>query len=147
MQDILEVDSIIKSFDLKQVLTDVYLKCGSGDIIGLFGRSGIGKSTLLKIIFGSLAADNKFIRINQQVVDKPYKKKDILNYLPQDGFLPAKLTVKQVAGLYFDIENAQQLLNDDILRRVLETKISNLSGGEGRYLEIKLLLFSKSKFV
>jgi lipopolysaccharide export system ATP-binding protein len=147
MQDLLEVDSVIKSYDIKQVLTDVYIKCVSGDIIGLLGRNGIGKSTMLKIIFGSLPAENKFIRINQQLIDKPYTKRDLINYLPQDGFLPANLTVKQVVGLYFDNKNLSQILDDNILKRVIGTKISNLSGGEGRYLEIKILLFSKSKFL
>jgi ABC-type (unclassified) transport system, ATPase component len=145
MQDLLEVDSVIKSYDLRQILTDVYVKCVSGDIIGLLGRNGIGKSTMLKIIFGTLVADNKFIRINQQVIDKPYLKKDLINYLPQDGFLPVNLTVKQVVGLYFN--DSTIILDDEILNKVINTRISNLSGGEGRYLEIKMLLFSKSKFV
>ena len=57
--DILKVDSIIKSFDNRQILTDIYLQCSTGDIIGLFGRNGIGKSTFLKIIFGTLSANNK----------------------------------------------------------------------------------------
>lgn len=43
MQDLLEVDSIVKSFALKQVLTDVSLKCSKGNIIGLLGRNGIEK--------------------------------------------------------------------------------------------------------
>jgi lipopolysaccharide export system ATP-binding protein len=145
MRDLLEVDSVIKSYDLRQILTDVYVKCVSGDIIGLLGRNGIGKSTMLKIIFGTLVADNKFIRINQQVIDKPYLKKDLINYLPQDGFLPVNMTVKQVVGLYFN--DSTIILDDDILKNVINTRISNLSGGEGRYLEIKMLLFSKSKFV
>jgi lipopolysaccharide export system ATP-binding protein len=145
MQDLLEVDSVLKSYDLRQILTDVYIKCASGDIIGLLGRNGIGKSTMLKIIFGTLVADNKFIRINQQVIDKPYLKKDLIKYLPQDGFLPANLTVKQVVKLFYDDHGL--ILNDSILKKVINTKISNLSGGEGRYLEIKLLLFSKSKFI
>ncbi len=141
----LEVDSVLKSYDFRHILTDVYVKCVSGDIIGLLGRNGIGKSTMLKIIFGTLVADNKFIRINEQVINKPYLKKDLINYLPQDAFLPANLTVKQVVELYYD--DSTLILDDNILKRIVKTKISNLSGGEGRYLEIKMLLLSKSKFV
>jgi lipopolysaccharide export system ATP-binding protein len=147
MQDILEVDSVIKSFDTRQVLTDIYLKCCKGDIIGLLGRNGTGKSTLMKIIFGTLSAENRFIRINNRVLEKPYLSKDLIMYLPQDSFLPATLKVKEVVGLYFNGEGLVDILNDQILEKVAETKISNLSGGEGRYLEIKLLLFSKAKFV
>jgi ABC-type multidrug transport system ATPase subunit len=64
MSSLLEIDSVIKSYDLNQVLTDIYIKCETGDILGILGRNGSGKSTLLKILFGTLAADSKFIRID-----------------------------------------------------------------------------------
>jgi lipopolysaccharide export system ATP-binding protein len=147
MQDLLEVDSIVKSFDLKQVLTDVNLKCSKGDIIGLVGRNGIGKSTLLKIIFGVLNANNKYIRINNKVIEKPFLSKELIKYLPQSGFLPLNLTVQQVVGLYFKKEDKSVFLDDEILNKLLNTKISHLSGGEGRYLEIKMLLKSNAKFI
>lgn len=145
MADLLEVETVVKSYDLRRILTDVYLKCVSGNIIGLLGRNGSGKSTLLKIIFGTLAADNKFIRINGQVINKAYLKEDLINYLPQESFLPSSLTVKHAVQMYF--KDSSVILDDDILKDVMNTKISKLSGGEGRYLEIKMLLFSKSKFV
>lgn len=147
MQDLLEVDSIVKSFDLKQVLTDVNLKCTKGDIIGLVGRNGTGKSTLLKIIFGVLNANNKYIRINNKVIEKPFLSKELIKYLPQSGFLPLSLTVKQVVELYFKREAKSIFLDDEILNKLLNTKISHLSGGEGRYLEIKMLLKSNAKFI
>ncbi len=46
MEHGLEVDSVIKKFGEKTVLADVYLHCRPGEIIGLFGRNGTGKSTL-----------------------------------------------------------------------------------------------------
>jgi len=147
MQDLLEVDSVIKSFGTKQILTDIYLSCSNGDIIGLLGRNGIGKSTLLKIIFGTLKAENKFIRINQKVLDKPFQKKDLIQYLPQHEFFPKYLTVKEAAQLYFKKKQIDLLLDDRILKMVENTRISSLSGGEGRYLEIKTLLYTKAKFV
>ncbi len=55
----LHVDSVIKSYNLNQVLTDVYISCKKGEIIGLLGRNGTGKSTLLKIVFGSISAERK----------------------------------------------------------------------------------------
>ena len=147
MQNLLEVDSVIKSYGHAQILTDIYLKCRQGDIIGMLGRNGAGKSTLLKIIFGTLKPENKFIRINNQVFDKPYRHPDTIQYLPQEGFLPANSTVRKIAGLYFTRNESDEILDDDVLRKVLNTRISELSGGEGRYFEIKLLLFSKSKFL
>ena len=57
MPNLLEIDSVVKSYDTRVILTDIYLKCKTGDIIGMLGRNGTGKSTLLKILFGILQAD------------------------------------------------------------------------------------------
>ena len=91
---ILEIDSVQKYFNQKIVLSDVYLKCKTGEIIGLLGRNGSGKSTLLKIVFGILSADNKFIRVDGKVL---FKNSDLLNeisYLPQENFIPSSFSVK-----------------------------------------------------
>ena len=147
MSRLLEVDSIRKAFGDKQVLTDIALKCQPGDIIGLLGRNGSGKSTLLKIIFGTLFTDYKFIRINDEILDQPFKTKNIISYLNQDNFLPKNITVKQVVEIYSDDLDQKEFLEDEVLSKVLETKIRNLSGGESRYLEVKLLLTLDSLFV
>lgn len=147
MSSHLEVDSIRKSFGKKQVLTDISLKCQPGDIIGLLGRNGTGKSTLLKIIFGTLYTDYKFIRINDELLDQPFKSKSKIAYLPQDNFLPKNISVKKVVELYSDDFNQIKFLEDEILSKVIGTKIGNLSGGEARYLEVKLLLNLDSIFV
>ena len=64
MKHLLEVDSIIKRYNNELVVSDVYVKCETGNIIGLLGRNGSGKSTLLQIIFGIVDAETKFIRID-----------------------------------------------------------------------------------
>jgi len=147
MSNLLEVDSVRKEFGTKQVLTDIFLRCQTGDIIGLLGRNGSGKSTLLKIIFGTLYTDYKFIRLNGIVLDQPYKTKNKIAYLSQDNFLPKNLTVKQVVEIYSDKTERKEFLDDEILAKVSGTKISNLSGGESRYLEVKLLLNLHTLFV
>jgi lipopolysaccharide export system ATP-binding protein len=147
MSNLLEVDSIRKSFGDKQVLTDISLKCQPGDIIGLLGRNGTGKSTLLKIIFGTLYTDYKFIRIDDEVLTQPFKTKNSIVYLPQDNFLPKNITVKKVVEIYSDESDQKEFLEDDVLSKVTGTKIGNLSGGESRYLEVKLLLNLSSVFV
>jgi lipopolysaccharide export system ATP-binding protein len=147
MADLLEADSIRKSFGTNQVLTDIYVRCEPGDIIGLLGRNGTGKSTLLKIIFGTLYTDNKFIRINNRILDQPFKTKNIIVYLPQDNFLPKNLTVKQAAAVYSDNFDLNVFLDDEVLQKVTGTKIHSLSGGESRYLEVKLLLNLNTLFV
>lgn len=147
MSDLLEVDSVRKEFGTKQVLTDISLRCKPGDIIGLLGRNGSGKSTLLKIIFGTLFTNYKFIRINNEILNQPYKTKNKIAYLNQDNFLPKNISVKQVVEIFSDEIDQKGFLKDEVLEKVSRTRISNLSGGEARYLEVKLLLNMDTLFV
>ena len=147
MQNRFEADSIRKAFGDKQVLTDVYLNCQTEDIIGLLGRNGSGKSTLLKILFGTLYTDYKHIQINGEYLDQPFKKKGLISFLHQDNFLPRSMTVKKVLKLFNHKLDDSEFGNDPVLSKVFNTKIGNLSGGESRYLEIKLILNLDSKFV
>lgn len=144
---ILEIDSVQKYFNQKMVLSDVYLKCLSGEIIGILGRNGSGKSTLLKIIFGIISADNKFIRIDGKVKFKTYDILNKISYLPQENFIPSSLSVKKTVLLSIDKQKIDDFYKDDLINSLKDKKIHQLSGGELRYLEIKLILSNPSKFV
>lgn len=143
----LEIDSVQKRFDEKSVLTDVYLKCETGDIIGLLGRNGSGKSTLLKIIFGIQKADNKFIRVDGIIKNKTSELLQDISYLHQDNFIPNNFSVKKAIALSISKENVVAFYDDEMITSLKEKYIKELSGGELRYLEIKLILSNSSKFV
>ncbi len=147
MINILEIDSVQKSFGDKSILTDIYLRCQTGDIIGLLGRNGTGKSTLMKIMFGVMPTVDKFIAINGKKCDSPFATDGNIAYLPQHNFLLKNITVKTTAAIFLNNETVADFFTDDILAHLKENKVSQLSGGELRYLEIKLLLYSDSKFV
>lgn len=147
MSDLLEADSIRKSFGDNQVLTDISIRCETGDIIGLLGRNGSGKSTLLKILFGTLYTDHKFIRINNTILSQPFKEKKCISYLSQDNLLPKNITVKKAVEIYSDNLDQIGFLDDEIFSKILDTKIGYLSGGESRYLEVKLVLCLNTSFV
>ena len=144
---LLEIDSVQKSFDNKNILSDVYLKCETNDIIGLLGRNGSGKSTLLKIIFGITSADFKFIRIDGSVKTKTKDLFNEISYLPQDNCIPSVFTVKKAIELSISKDRIPEFYSDEMMWKMLDKKISHLSGGELRYLEIKIILNNSSKFV
>jgi len=147
MSNILEADSIRKSFGDKQVLTDIYLKCQTGDIIGLLGLNGSGKSTLLKILFGTLHTDYKYIAINGIPYDKPFTEKGMVSFLNQDNFLPRDLSVEKILDFYNLDSEISDFIKDPIISKVYYSKIRELSEGESRYLEVKLILSLDTKFV
>lgn len=147
MEKHLEVDSVIKVFGDRTILADVYLSCVPGDIIGLFGRNGTGKSTLLKIIFGTLKGDRSFVRINGKVQKGAAFRSGLLAYLPQHDFLLPQLTLAQTAALYLRAEDRQFFFADKLLFRLRHSKVRELSTGELRYLEIKLILWRPVPFI
>ena len=143
----LHIDSILKSFGDRQVLTDIFLSCEKGEIIGLLGRNGSGKSTLLKIIFGALPAQNKFIRVGKQKLNDIYDNRQFIGYLPQHHFLPNHLTIERIISLFCTNESGSILKSYELVIPLLKKKSKQLSGGELRFLEILLLIFSDKKYI
>lgn len=143
MLNILEADSINLSFDGRKILSDIYLKCETGEVVGLIGRNGVGKSSLMKIIFGSVKGENQSVRVNRVFSSCFLKEKNVINYLPQDHFLMDYLTLNEVITL-FDL--SAEVLSIPELKEVANFKMGTLSGGQKRLIEITAILFSPTKF-
>jgi len=142
----LHVDSVIKSYNTKQILTDVYLSCEKGEIIGLLGKNGAGKSTLLKIIFGSLNAERRFVKVGNIIVNGIFDNKYI-SYLPQDSFLPSHIKIKKLIDVFCSKEKSTFIKNHELIHKILDQKSDELSGGEKRLLEIMLIVHCDASFV
>lgn len=148
MKSKLEAGGILKLIAGREILTDCYLKCETGDIIGILGRNGAGKSTLLKIIFGTVPALNKDIRIDKRPCQQPYKHKNLVGYLPQHSFLPDDISITRIIDLFIDNrEQRNKVRCDERLKDHLKKRITDLSGGELKYLEVLLLVNLDVKFV
>ncbi|MHC0446732.1 ATP-binding cassette domain-containing protein [Flavobacterium sp. 3-218] len=144
---ILEISGIQKSFNNKLLLSDIYLKLETGQIIGLFGRNGSGKSTLLKVIFGIVPASDKSIFVNGISKNNSSLLLNEISYLHQNQFIPNHFSVLQTVLLAVDKQKAHLVCEDEFLKSLLNQKIRNLSFGELRYLQVKLVLSNESKFV
>ena len=141
----LEADGIQLEFDLRKILTDVYLKCETGKITGLLGRNGQGKSCLMNIMLGTLKSSINSVRFDSRVIRNAYKQRGLLLYLPQFNIIPKSLTIKNVFDDF-------QLPVDDFGNRFPEfkdrynTKVSQLSGGQWRTVEIYVIAKAPSLF-
>lgn len=143
---ILEISGVRKQYKSVSLLSDVYLKVETGNIIGLFGRNGSGKSTLFKIIFGIEAASEKSIFIDG-ICKNNSSVLNHISYLHQNQFIPNHLSVKQSILLSIDKQKVNCFCDDKFVESILKTRIRHLSYGELRYLEVKLVLFNSSPFV
>jgi len=147
LRSVLEVDSIQKLYDGKNIISDLYLKCETNDIIGILGRNGSGKSTFLKILFGIVTADFKFVRIDGLFMSKTENLLNEISYLPQDNFIPKGFSVEKAIRLSIPKDKLQEFYEDEMIQVIRNKKIKDLSGGELRYLEVKLILNKATKFV
>ncbi len=143
----LVADSIVFNYPKKSVLRGVYLELKNNSICGLIGINGSGKSTLIKILSGLLSPTNGFVSISGKVYNAPLLKERFsqIAYLTQDSFLPDDLSVIKMIRMF--PRESSQLIDDEIITKYLNQKIYSLSGGERRYLEIRLILSLDRQFV
>ncbi len=146
MKSILHIDSVELAFDLRKILSSVYMKCETNEIIGLLGLNGQGKTCLLNIIYGSLAPQHKSIRIDHKPIEFAYKSPELLVYLPQFNFIPNNLSIKRIFK-DFNTSIDEFVLKFPEFENLTLTKIGNLSGGQRRLIEVYVIIKTKTKFV
>lgn len=137
----LQLISAQKSFGSKEVLKDVSFTLQTGDILGLFGANRSGKSTLLKILFGTLKATKATLTINgspislEKIIPSQY-----IGYLPQESFLPKHLKVRDIIPLFYsDGDDQDAIFRAPFIEKIASKKAGVLSMGEIRYLELLLV--------
>lgn len=143
----LHIDSVTKSYNRKVILSDVFLSCKKGEIKGLIGRNGSGKSTLLKIVFGTEKPDTKFVRIGNKVIRNLSDGRNLINYLPQDNFLPNNISIRILINLFLNKKNRIILFENEYIKPLLDKKNQDLSGGEKRIVEILLIIHSNAEYI
>ena len=143
----LHIDSVRKSYGNNLILSDVFLSCKTGEIKGLIGRNGCGKSTLLKIIFGVEKAEFSFVRVNNKVIRNISDGRNLINYLPQDNFLPNNIKIKRLIRLFLGKKKSDLLFENVFIKPLLNKTNNVLSGGEKRIVEILLILNSEAVFI
>jgi ABC-type multidrug transport system ATPase subunit len=142
----LKVDSVLLAYDNRKILQDVYLDCKPGEIVGLLGRNGCGKSSLLKVIFGTIKPDYKYVSINDTYVKKGYLHNRIA-YLPQHNYLPSGILIQRMAKQLVDKHDWDEFAAYPIYQQHHHKKPAELSGGELRQLETLMILYSKADYI
>ncbi len=145
-ENCLEADGILLSYDHRSILSNIYLKCRHGEIVGLLGRNGCGKSSLLKIMFGVLRGECQSVRVDGRYVYPAYRHYPGIKLLPQHSFLPEGLRVKDAYGLFAAGKGHESGAAPEIQQR-WNMATGDLSGGEKRLIEVLLLLASDAQYL
>lgn len=145
----LEVQKIHTYYGLSHILFDVSLKLSEGEVVGLLGRNGAGKSTTMRSIMGlSPPSQGSIIFKGKNVTaKKPYLlARDGMGYVPDDRRVFADLTVDDNLEIAFkrsrdwDKERVYKLFSP--LTYMKTRRAGNLSGGEQQMLAIARALMN-----
>ncbi|MBQ6537450.1 MAG: ABC transporter ATP-binding protein, partial [Eubacterium sp.] len=127
--NILNTDSLSKSYGQQVALNNVNLTLGTGKVIGLLGPNGSGKTTFLKIIAGLLTPSSGSVMINGMAPG--FETKKIVSFLPDTVFFPTWMKVKDTFNLFedfyddFNREKAMEMLKSlDISENMQLKKMS-----------------------
>ena len=139
---LLEIKNLNKSFDDKEILKDINLNIKSGKIIGLLGKNGVGKRTLIKLINDLLTPTSGEILIKGQKIGVETKK--VISYLPERTYLNKQMKVSEVISYFadfydnFDTEKAKKLLKD--LDLDINQKLAKMSKGMQEKVQLVLVM-------
>jgi ABC-type multidrug transport system ATPase subunit len=141
----LEFDGIEFGYGSRLLLNSIHMTCRQNQIVGLLGRNGTGKTTLMRIVFGAIRPDIGSVRINGVQLQSPAFSTQAISYLPQEDFLPPNLRLRSVLR-YSGISRDSILEDFPELEGELDLFPGQVSGGRRRLFEVLLVLYGTSRF-
>ena len=140
--ELLECKDLCKSFDNRVILDNVNIKIERGKIVGLLGKNGQGKTTLIKLINDLLTPTSGEVLINGK---KPsIESKKIISYLPERTYFDKSMKVSDIIKYFkefydnFNEEKALKLLDDLELDKSL--RLAKMSKGMQEKVELILVM-------
>jgi len=152
--------NLSKTYKSRQVVRDLSLNVGGGEVVGLLGPNGAGKTTAFYMIVGLARCERGEILLNDRDISRlpMHRRAQLgLGYLPQEPSIFRKLTVADnimaVLETRHGIRGAQraqrleELLEELHIGHVRESLGVSLSGGERRRVEIARALAADPRFI
>jgi lipopolysaccharide export system ATP-binding protein len=154
----LSVQHLVKSLGGRRVIEDVTLEVRRGEIVGLLGRNGAGKSTSFKMLTGLITPDAGRIELDgAEITFQPFyeRARRGIAYLPQDTFVPRSLSVEANLAMVLEVREpaakARKAITDGLLEQfhltnLRKQSVGSLSGGQRRRVEIAITLACEPSF-
>lgn len=159
--DALTVCNVKKSFTSRKrivrAVDDVSFSVGQGEVFGLLGMNGAGKSTTIKMCTGLIEPDDGVISVfGNDIVKEREKAKSLLNVSPQETAVAPALSVEEnlvlIARIYGADKAQAKRAAGDVMERLRLTdrakdRAGKLSGGLMRRLSVGMALITNPKLV
>lgn len=102
----IKAENLSKRYGDKTALEDVSFYIGTGEIVGLLGLNGAGKSTTMNILSGYIGATSGRVFINEFDIQKePLKAKKLIGYLPEQPVFYAGMRVREYLDFICDLKD------------------------------------------
>lgn len=143
---LLQCENLYKSFGKTEILKNINLNIESGKIVGLLGKNGMGKTTLIKCINDLLTVSSGKILVNGKEIGVESKK--IISYLPERTYLDKSLSVEDTIKFFetfytdFDSDKAHKLLADLGLNTA--QKLNKMSKGMQEKVQLVMVMSRKA---
>ena len=140
--ELLQCKNITKNYGDKEKLKNINLTISSSKIIGLLGKNGTGKTTLIKLINGLLTPTTGEILVNGKPLG--IESKLSISYLPERTYLDKSMTVNDTVKYFtefyqnFNPEKAYKLLKD--LNLDCNQKLQKMSKGMQEKVQLVLVM-------
>ena len=158
--EILKLEKISVYYNKRKILENLNINLQQGEILGLLGPNGVGKSTIFNIITGLIKPNYGSIYIdNKNITDDPIfhrTKKHKIGYVPQYGGYFHDLTLRENLNAISEIVIEDKKLRDEKINLLISKfelealqniKAEFLSGGQKKRLVISLALLSDPKIL
>jgi len=159
-EPLVAVEDIHTYYGKSHILHGVSLRVGPGEVVGLLGRNGVGKSTTLKTIMGLVrAAEGKVVLGGQSITGLPAHKvaRRGIAYVPEDRRIFRLLTVMENLRTGFDRTGMTEARKQELLDKVFvyfprlaerrNQAGGTLSGGEQQMLAIARAMMLEPKII
>lgn len=155
----LVISNLQKSYGGRRVVNDVSFHVSRGEVVGLLGRNGAGKTTSFDMVLGLVVPEKGSIKLGTKELSKlPIHMRARLGvgYLPQENSTFRKLTVGENIKIVLELrgikrsqqgEKIKYLLSQFGLEHLIDVTAVQLSGGERRRLEIARTLAGEPEFI
>ena len=155
---LIKLEKISLSFDKRQILENINFNINKGEILGMLGPNGVGKSTIFNLITGLIKPNYGSIIIDgENVLDYPISERTTkfkIGYVPQYGGYFHDLTLLEnltaVGEILIKNKNdrnfkIEELISKFELDSILHVQAKFLSGGQKKKLVIALALMGNPK--
>ena len=142
MEQLINVEDLHKSYGSKVVLDGVSFSAAPGQIIGLLGPNGCGKTTLIKVLTGLIKDHTGTVRINNE--EPGAYTKSIVAYLPEKSYLPDWMrpidAINYFTDFYQDFDKDKALLMVSRFGLDLKQRVKTMSKGQQEKLRLLLVI-------